>query len=495
MRRMFFFRLLLGKAALLAAVLGEAQAPFDLDPGFQTPFMTTGSGLGVNSVLPLPDGDVIVSGPIKFSGDPSARAGGRLNSDGTRDLAFAEYPLLGGKLIPWNGRIYAGNGLGVRRLWMDGTLDPDFDMAGSPYFAAGQGGDYHVYPDGRVLMSGFHDLYDTIRGYVGGYSLIWFQNTGYVDTTAHHRNCNGVIYRFEPQPDGKFVCSGWQTTYEGQAVHQIFRVQPDGALDTTFQTDFTWGEANDFTVLDDGRIITSGYLKRDGLPDTLRLIRMLPDGTLDPTFNNALRAPDEHFGEFGYLGHTVLPDGRIAIHGNFFQVDGQPRSGIAILDTDGNLLADAFVGGGCEVYSDPPFSWRNTVGMTQAPDGSWYIHGSYSGYDDGTNNYPNQRFVSRLYGLDVGVEESHLAAGNGHLAVAPNPANTFTHLAAVLPEGMDEAKLRVLDPLGRLVLEQVATGSVIAIDLDTRQLAGGIYSVALSNGAYLLGITRFEIIH
>lgn len=113
----------------------------------------------------------------------------------------------------------------------------------------------------------------------------------------------------------------------------------------------------------------------------------------------------------------------------------------------------------------------------------------------GCSFLPNQRFVSRLYGLDVGVEESHLAAGNGHLAVAPNPANTLTHLAAVLPEGMDEAKLRVLDPLGRLVLEQVATGSVIAIDLDTRQLAGGIYSVALSNGAYLLGITRFEIIH
>jgi uncharacterized delta-60 repeat protein len=481
---MFYFRLLLGQAALLAAVLGEAQAPFDLDPGFQTPFMTTGSGLGVNSVLPLPDGDVIVSGPIKFSGDPSARAGGRLNSDGTRDLAFAEYPLMGGKLIPWNGRIYAGNGLGVRRLWMDGTLDPDFDMAGSPYFAAGQGGDYHVYPDGRVLMSGLHDLFDTIRGYVGLYSLIWFQNTGYVDTTAHHRNCNGVIYRFEPQPDGKFVCSGWQTTYEGQAVHQIFRVQPDGALDTTFQTDFTWGEANDFTVLDDGRIIASGYLKRDGLPDTLRLIRMLPDGTLDPTFNNALSAPDSQNPWSGMqaLRHTVLDDGRIVLHGNYDSIDGEPRVGIAMLDADGYLINDYFAEGGCGDYDTGTGNAHATSGMTQAPDGSWYIHGSYSGYDDGTNNYPNQRFVSRLYGLDVGVEEQ-VATDGLQIALSANPASGTVHLSWHMRATFHgNAQLTVVNSTGVREKEHVIDLSIGSYDLDIHALAPGIYHVHVAQG-------------
>jgi hypothetical protein len=49
-------------------------------------------------------------------------------------------------------------------------------MNDGPYFASLQGGDYHVFPDGRVLMSGSHQLSDTIRGFVG-YEPIWFTNT------------------------------------------------------------------------------------------------------------------------------------------------------------------------------------------------------------------------------------------------------------------------------------------------------------------------------
>ena len=398
-------RLLTSKAASLAALLGAAQQPFDLDPSFQPSFVTTGVGLSVNSVLPLADGDLIISGGVKFPGDFSPRAGTRLNPDGTRDLSYVDYPLTGGKLTAWNGRFYAKNGYGVRRLWLDGTLDPDFNMIGVPYVGSGEAYDYHIYPDGSMLAVGFYLLQDSIHGFMGDHHLIWFTNQGQLDTTAHHRKCNGTIFKIEPQPDGKFVCSGWQTTYEGQPVNQIFRVMPDGALDTTFQTDFVWGEASAFTVLPDGRIIASGSLLSSGASDTLQLIRMLPDGSLDPTFNNDLEAPTEQFGDFGYLGHTVLADGRIVLHRDFYQVEGQPRSGIAIVDADGNLLSDAFTGAGCGVYNDGFWNWHHTTGMAPAPDGSWYIYGSYHGYDDGTTNYPNQRFVSRLYGLDVGVGE------------------------------------------------------------------------------------------
>jgi hypothetical protein len=44
-----------------------------------------------------------------------------------------------------------------------------------------------VYPDGSILMSGLHSLYDTARGFVGLYNLIWFTNTGHLDTTKTHR--------------------------------------------------------------------------------------------------------------------------------------------------------------------------------------------------------------------------------------------------------------------------------------------------------------------
>ena len=50
-----------------------------------------------------------------------------------------------------------------------------------------------MYPDGRVLVCGLHELSDSIRGYVGFYDLIWFSNQGYLDTTAHHRQGNGIM--------------------------------------------------------------------------------------------------------------------------------------------------------------------------------------------------------------------------------------------------------------------------------------------------------------
>ena len=78
---------------------------------------------------------------------------------------------------------------------------------------------------------------------VGIYNLIWFTNTGYLDTTKTHRYCNGVIYEIEEQADGKFLCSGTCTTYEGQPVSRIFRVHPDGALDTSFDSEVVGGRA------------------------------------------------------------------------------------------------------------------------------------------------------------------------------------------------------------------------------------------------------------
>ncbi|HMQ77916.1 MAG TPA: delta-60 repeat domain-containing protein, partial [Flavobacteriales bacterium] len=389
--------------AASAATLGSAQLPFELDTSFRT--LITQSN--VNSIAILPDGDLLLSGLIRFSGDIGDRGTVKLSSSGARRTWYP-YTYGGGKLTEWNGKYYVTGGQTVQRLDTSGALDPGFiNLNLGPYFSSGQGGDYHIYPDGSVLFTGSHILTDSIRGFMGSHELVWFTNTGHLDTTAQHRNANGPIYEIEQQPDGKFLCSGWITQYDGQPCPHIFRVHPDGALDTTFQTDFTWGEANAFTTLPDGRILVSGSLKRTGLPDTLRMVRLMFNGDLDPTFNNDLDAPDVNYGNLLYLRHTLLPDGRIVLHGTFFQVDGEPRRGIAMLDANGQLLSSPFSGSGCGNYYDDflEVNWHATFGMVPDAQGNWYIHGQYIGYDDGTTNDPQQRFVSRLYGLDVGVRE------------------------------------------------------------------------------------------
>ena len=476
MKRSFYLAALVILAAQKKA---NTQQPFNLD----TSFRLNAPARYINDILPLPDGDVIVSGQIKFPGEWSYHSGVRLNSDGSRDLAFAE-AYMGNKLKPWNGKIYAGNGAGVRRNWYDGNLDASFDMANSPYYGPIQAGDYHVYPDGRILMSGAHLLQDSIRGFEGIYNLIWFSNTGYLDTTRTHRSTNGgVIYEIHELPDGKFLLSGYFSAYEGVPVPCIIRVHPDGALDPTFQSAIGVGQAQTFTVLADGRILASGLMKIDAnSPDSLNLVRLMPDGALDPTFNTSARATSAQTGAFQDIWHTRLPDGRIVMHGNFDHISGIPRGGIAMFDADGNLLNDAFTGDGCGIFLDGgQAELQGTVGMSMAPDGSYYIFGAYYGYDDGTTNDTLQRFVSRLYGLDVGVSDPANGTSFG-LSIYPNPARTWVTVDHHPRGGMKSASLMVRDLMGREVARIPFNDQTLQVYWDVRTVPPGTYLIELRSG-------------
>ena len=107
---------------------------------------------------------------------------------GQRDLSYMGF-YGGERVMPWiNGKFYVSNGL-PRRMLPDGNIDPSFGpISIGPYFQYSTTGDYHVFSDGRALISGSHMLSDSIRGFEGNYELIWFTSTGYLDTTRTHRN-------------------------------------------------------------------------------------------------------------------------------------------------------------------------------------------------------------------------------------------------------------------------------------------------------------------
>ncbi|MEO8588175.1 MAG: delta-60 repeat domain-containing protein [Flavobacteriales bacterium] len=175
---------MVASSTLLATTIC-AQIPFSLD----TTFRTVIGQQYVNSVLPLPDGKLIASGIMRFPDEFSDKRLVRLLPDGTRDESFYNSGL-GGGLISWQAdKFYVNAGIPRRILLPSGNNDPTFAVGvmSIPYFSSLQGGDCHVYPDGRVLVSGKHTLSDTARGFVGNYNLIWFTNTGYLDTTRVHR--------------------------------------------------------------------------------------------------------------------------------------------------------------------------------------------------------------------------------------------------------------------------------------------------------------------
>lgn len=467
-------------SGLAASVTMLAQQPFDLDPSFTTAIQAE----RVSSIHVFPDGGALLSGAIRFPGDTWDRLTAKVLPNGSRDLTFP-YTYGGGEITPWEGRFYVGSGQAVRRIWIDGSEDTGYDMF-EPFdeFTPGQAGNYHVFEDGRVLLCGTHLLDDSIHGYEGYYNLIWFTNTGRLDTTRIHRKCDGFIYRIFPLPDGKFLLSGSWTEYEGTPVPnstRLIRVFSDGSLDTTFQSPFDFGRPHSHLLLPDGKHLLTGIMGLVNDEDTIQIARLQPEGALDETFNAHLQLlytydTDAAFSDIT----TALPLGedRFAITGAFTHVDGEPRGGMAMIDTSGQLIIDQFTGPGCGVWNDGFQDRGYLTSIVPAADGSFYIHGSYHGYDDGTTNDEDQRMVSRLYGLDVGVATLSPGEGAG-VRVYPNPASGTFRLEH--GETRERVDVELRSATGGLV--RAWPGSARGDELSVSGIPMGMYVVEVRQKA------------
>lgn len=106
----------------------------------------------------------------------------------------------------------------------------------------------------------------------------------------------------------------------------------------------------------------------------------------------------------------------------------------------------------------------------------------------GCSFLPNQRFVSRLYGLDVGVEETDPAAPFT-LKVYPNPTNgsVLVELPPLLGRGAGgEGALILRDISGREVKRIWVSTNQGELLWDVRDALPGSYTVEVLNGGELL---------
>jgi len=495
---MFCLRKYLGSLCGCWSLLATAQQPFDVDTTFRCQF----NDWYVNSILPLENGHILLSGQIRYPEVPtfSFRGSDMVDMLGNRVTDFPGFPNStgGGKLTKWNDKIFVSAGQTVRRLLGNGLIDTSFiQMNSDPLFGSLQGGDYHVYPDGSILMTGAHDLFDTARGFVGLYNLIWFTNTGRLDTTKTHRTSSGVVYEIEPLANGQFLCYGIGDYYEGQAVGHVFRVFADGSLDSTLHTDINWGETYSLMALPDGRFYAAGiFSNTDGPTDIMRLVRYLPNGDMDPTFNNAIEFDLGAIPDPGY-GAAVSPlqtwvNGSILAMGTFQFVNGEPRRGICVIDSTGQLL-NVFDGCGVGPYVYQGFTYATIAGYLETEDDMAYIWGGYHGYNDGTTNDTLQRFVTRLYGPNFPTQVVEQLQKEKRFNTYPNPTSGFVTFGYEFEQPSKDAFVVVRDLFGRQIVSLPMPNRQGQLVMDTRELAKGMYTVSYTVASRSVQLDRLVV--
>ena len=479
--------------AALWATSASAQYPLMLDTNFRVVLQSQ----SVNSIMQLADGDLILSGRLRLEGEWSDRSMIKVDAYTGVQIPVAGGLYGGGKLTRWEEKYYVGNGQTLRRLNANGTLDPAFDEPNlDPTFASLQGGDYHVYPDGRLLVSGWHQLYDA-NGDPFLHSLIWFTDSGWVDHTRTHRKSNAPVYVIKEEPDGQFLCFYTGTQYEGQATNgRIFRISADGVLDTTLQSRVTSGTVFSLLPLPDGRFYATGKFYRTGVQGMVRLARFSPNGELDPTFNNNLEfsrgeLPDDGTGAtIGAVKHWH--DGKLLVMGTYQFVNDEPRRGICAIDTTGQLLEE-FAGCGVGPTTYQGLTTASVRGYLETDDGMAYIWGTYHGYNDGTTNDTLQRFVSRLYGPDTPTTVTPPTQQERAFGLFPNPASEQVTFIYRLRTANNKATVRVQDALGRDVALLLMPNEEGQLVLDTRELGSGMYTVRYCNAGVVEQVDKLIV--
>ena len=322
----------------------------NLDGSLDTTFMNN-IGTGASGTIQVaglqPDGKIILRSLTGGSGSKTTFNGIainsvlRLNPDGTRDTVFdsniggigADTDANGPTAIQLDGKIiHAGtytswNGTSVPRivrLNADGTRDSSFvtNLGTSGVNAI------LIQPDGKIILAG---NLPSINGTPTN-QVVRLNLDGTLDSSFNLNRgtaANGVVRRAALQPDGKIVVTGTFTNYNNVTAYRIIRLNSDGTIDTTFNSNVGSGiAANTFAAIvaqDNNKIVISGNFATFNGVTVPRIVRLNSDGTIDSGFVNNVGTG---FNSINDAAMIVMPDKKIVIADNFTTFNGLTENGI-----------------------------------------------------------------------------------------------------------------------------------------------------------------------
>lgn len=320
--------------ALVAALALGASTPSVaqvLDPGFAPSINDT-----VRAVAVQADGHLVIGGDFTQVGGQSRPHLARLSANGIASEATAipDDRVLA-IAVQADGTIVIGGDFGtiggvtrryVARLLANGQIDSSF-QSDVGYTAGLRVTALAVQADGKVVIAGG---FDTVSGQPRS-RLARLNANGSNDNGFTPPPLNGVIDALLLQPDGRVVLAGpFDDTTDDCGSYCVLRLDPTGALDTSFGVVPVTGRVNHLARQADGRILVGGEFGALDDHATYFIGRLGNAGGVDTGFaNTALR--------YSNITRVVpLPDGRILIAGEMrWGTTGATRDRIARLQPGG----------------------------------------------------------------------------------------------------------------------------------------------------------------
>lgn len=342
------------------------------DGGYAMPIFGAGNNSFFHAVAIQPDGRIVAVGQTPGGVTSTDFAVVRFNADGTPDLTFDGDGIAITAFLPAglqdfaravviqpDGKIIVAGSARVTqspttddfalaRYNPDGSLDTSFDGDGKVMTSFGgrfdEARSLAIQSDGKIVVAGFAGTTDI------DFAVVRYNTDGSLDTTfdvdgrltTSFGTSGDRAYSVVIQPDGKIVAAGSTTQPTTATDFAAARYNPDGSLDTSFDSDgrvttvnsASGDEAKSVVLQPDGKLVFAGYLTSVA-PD-FAAVRYNPDGSLDTTFDGDGRVstPVGTGRDEGFAA-SLQPDGKLVIAGIATSTDGD--SALVRLNPDGSL--------------------------------------------------------------------------------------------------------------------------------------------------------------
>lgn len=145
---------------------------------------------------------------------------------------------------------------------------------------------------------------------------------------------NNTVWNVKVQPDSKVLIGGSFTTYSGVSQNRLTRINPNGFRDTTFNIGTGFNNTITSILVDtNNKILVGGSFTTYSGNSISGLVRLNSDGSLDTTFSGITTG----FGGLGVVGEIIEASGKYYIGGQWSTYNGSPVPDVIRLNSDGSL--------------------------------------------------------------------------------------------------------------------------------------------------------------